>query len=240
VVPILIALLLLLTAGCRPRTVTVRVTIPDLHGVETPVPGLQVVFLPYDRDSIVRGFEAKASTPRPYRNELDSLYREFRAPFFEFMKVATVVDRLRRERDSLTQAMGSTAVSSPRVKAVADSIVRLTPVESAAQSALAKARERLGPSIERFRDEAAKWEEVTYRDYESTVRALGRRSFANPVADTTNALGWATIELTNGRWWATTRTIDPGDPYAEWYWNVAIDGDTVALSPRTGLHRPRY
>jgi len=235
----LLTLTLLACAGCDTRTATVRVTIPDLDGIETPVPGLQVIFLPYDRDSLVRAFEAKAPTPRPHTKELDSLFREFAAPYREFIRIATVVDRLRRERDSLTQALG-TAAAGPRLAAITDSIGRLTPAETAANATLKRTRERLGPAIDRLRSDATKWESDTYRDYQSAVRGLGIRSFANPVADTTDALGWATIALTNGTWWATARSIDPGDPYREWYWNVRIDGDTVALSPRTGRFRPRY
>jgi hypothetical protein len=239
-VRIVLGLAVAVAAGCGPREVTVRVTIPDLNGVETPVPGLQVVFLPYDRDSVVRGLEAKAATPRPHSRELDSLFREFRGPYLEFMRVATTTERLRRERDSLTGALGAGAAANPRVVAVTDSLGRLAPAETAAQGALARARERFGPSIDRYRAAAAKWERETYRSYEETVRSLGSRTFANPVADTTDALGWATIALTNGSWWATARSIDPGDPNGEWYWNLKITGDTVALSSRTGLHRPRY
>ena len=227
-------------AACGPRQATVRVTIPDLEGVETPVPGLQVIFLPYDRDSIVRGLEAKATSPRPKVRELDSLFREFRAPYLEFMRVAVTTDRLRRKRDSLTGALGAGAPADPGVRAIEDSIARLTPAETAANAALGRTRERLGPSIDRFRAEAAKWERETYRSYEETVRSLGGRTFGNPVADTTDARGWATMTLTNGSWWVTARSIDPGDPNGEWYWNLKVIGDTVALNPRTGLHRPRY
>lgn len=232
----------LAATGCGPRRVTVRVTVPDLAGIETPVRGLQVVFLPYDRDSIVRGFEAKAATPRPHTRELDSLYREFRPAYFTFIRLALVTERLRRERDSLLGSQGSSPpppADSRRV-AVTDSLERLLPLEKAANEELARVRQRVGPLIDRYRADVMKWERGTFRDYETTVRRLGERSFANPVADTTDGLGWATIELTNGRWWATSRSIDPGDPHAEWYWNVPITGDTVALSSRTGLHRPRY
>lgn len=111
---------------------------------------------------------------------------------------------------------------------------------SAARAALDRAREQLGPAMETSRAVVRQWEDSVYRDYSLITRSMGERVFANPVADTTDAVGWATITLTNGRWWATAHSIDPTDPNRQWYWNVAITGDTVFLSPQTGRRRPRY
>ena len=109
-----------------------------------------------------------------------------------------------------------------------------------ARTALNHAREQLWPAMTTYRAVVHQWEDSVYRDYSLITRSMGERVFANPVADTTDSLGWATITLTNGRWWATARSIDPTDPNGEWYWNAAIVGDTVFLSPQTGRRRPRY
>ena len=59
----------------------VRVSIPGPDSVETPVTGVGVVALPYDRDSVLRQLEARAPTPRPDTAPLDSLFAAFRGPF---------------------------------------------------------------------------------------------------------------------------------------------------------------
>ena len=207
--------------ACRARTATIRVSIPDLNGVETPVPGLVVSFLPYNRDSILTALEAKAA-PRPRTRELDSLFLDFRTPFIAYLKANARLDSLR-----------SGGAPAGSMAPAAESL-------SAARAALDRAREQLGPAMETSRAVVRQWEDSVYRDYSLITRSMGERVFANPVADTTDAVGWATITLTNGRWWATAHSIDPTDPNRQWYWNVAITGDTVFLSPQTGRRRPRY
>jgi hypothetical protein len=231
----LLVLAVLATAACGGREVTVRVTIPDLSGVETPVPNLLVTFLPYDRDSVIAALEAQAG-PRPHAAELDSLFRLFRAPFTAFVQVAAVRDRLARERDSLAAA----GAAGPRAATVADSLARLEPEVQRARAALDRAREAYWPRIDSLRLAVQAWSTAAYAGYDSIVRVLPGRRVATPVADTTDARGWATVELTDGRWWATARSLDPGDPNAEWYWNVPLERDTVLLNSRTGRNRPRY
>ncbi len=212
---------MILATACRSRTATVRVSIPNLDGVETPVPGLMVSFLPYNRDSIVTALEGKAG-PRPHTRELDSLFRGFRAPFVEYLKANARFEKLRSSG------------------APADSVTGASEAMATARTALNHAREQLWPAMTTYRAVVHQWEDSVYRDYSLITRSMGERVFANPVADTTDSLGWATITLTNGRWWATARSIDPTDPNGEWYWNAAIVGDTVFLSPQTGRRRPRY
>ncbi len=216
-----ILLLLILATACRSRTATIRVSIADLEGVETPVPGLMVSFLPYNRDSIVTALEGKAG-PRPYTRELDSLFHGFQVPFAEYLKANARFERLRSSG------------------APADSVTRASKAMTTARTALGRAREQLWPAMTKYRAVVRQWEDSVFRDYALITRSMGERVFANPVADTTDSLGWATITLTDGRWWATARSIDPTDPNREWYWNVAIAADTVFLSPQTGRRRPRY
>ncbi|MFN0178824.1 MAG: hypothetical protein ACKVZ0_08490 [Gemmatimonadales bacterium] len=226
--------LVALTA-CQPRVAVVRVTIPNLDGVEVPVPGLVVAFLPYDRDSIVAALEAK-SPPRPHTRALDSLYAEFREPYRTLARLAAVTERLRREEDSLGRALGD----SVRLRTIADSLAVLTATERAARAALERARETLGPRIDQLRAEVRRWEDSALGSYRQIIRAKRDRIFANPVADTTSEAGWGGAQLTNGRWWVTAQTIDPTDPNRDWYWNIRLHRDTVYLSPQTGRNRPRY
>ena len=54
-----------LTACERPRDVAVRVSIPGPDSVETPVTGVGIIALPYDRDSVLGALEQRASSARP-------------------------------------------------------------------------------------------------------------------------------------------------------------------------------
>lgn len=234
--------LLVLTAACAGRRVAVRVSIPNLEGVETPIPNLVLTFLPYDRDSVIRSLEERAPEPRPNTVELDSLFRRFRQPFTAFLALSAADERLRRDRDSLVAA-GQSAQEAPpgsRLAIVNDSLTRLAPDLARARAALDRARTELWPAMDSLRGRVRHWESTAYAGYDTLVARLPGRQLANPVADTTDPKGWAEIELPDGAWWVTARSIDPRDPNAEWYWNLRIERDTVYLDPRTGRNRPRY
>lgn len=218
----------------------VRVTIPNVDGVETPVPDVVLTFVPYDRDSVLQLLEAKAG-PRPHTQELDSVFRAFRAPFTAYLAVTLRKDRLKAARDSL-QSLESPREGSqePQLAAIRDSLKALEPERNRARIALEKARAALVPRMDSLRQDVNRWQSLAYLGYDSIVRRLRERAFVNAVADTTDFGGWGTIRIPAGRWWVTARTIDPKDPNAEWYWNVRIDRDTVRLDPRTGRNRPRY
>lgn len=227
---------LCLAAACRGPEVSVRVSIPDLSGTETPLPDLMVTFLPYDRDSVIALLEERAG-PRPHTGELDSLFARFRVPFTAFVRLAAVRDRLLRERDSLAAAGDP---DPARAAAIADSLDRLAPDVERARAALERARADYWPRMDSLRQVVQHWSAAAYAGYDSMVRVLPGRRVATPVADTTDAAGWVTAELTKGRWWVTARSVDPTDPNAEWYWNLPVNRDTVLLNSRTGRNRPRY
>jgi hypothetical protein len=195
-----------------------------------------VTFLPYDRVRILDAIEAGAATPRPHVAELDSLRARFRAPFTAVLRLTAAKTRLEAERD----ALASEGASGDRLGAVRDSLAALEPALVRARAALDTARIRYWPAMDSLAAIISAWSDQTFAGYDSTARALPGRRVANPVADTTDGLGWATTKLTEGRWWVTARSIDPTDPNAEWYWNAPIVGDTVLLDSRSGRRRPRY
>jgi len=214
--------LLILLSACRGQEVAVRVSIPGLDGAPTPLPNLVVAFLPYDRDSVIGLLEGRAE-PRPHTAELDSLFAGFRVPFTALVAATARLDRLR-------SAGGAGADSVPAAEA---EVAR-------AREVLAAARARYWPKMDSLRRDVQRWQNATYAGYDSIIRLLPGRQLANPVADTTDPTGWAHIELPNGRWWVTARSIDPTDPNAEWYWNLPVNADTLRLDASTGRRQPRY
>jgi hypothetical protein len=231
----------------RSRDVAVRVSIPGPDSLETPVTGIGLVALPYDRDSVLTALERSAKTPRPDTVALDSLFRAFRRPFINYSAITYRVNQL---RDSLAELKGRLD-SMPRNAAEYSQLYarfgRLSDSLAAAQRRSLEARAELDRARGQFVDRSDSlrtlirhWEDSTYRGYDSIVRNLAIRRGRDPVTDTTGADGWAHFHLRSGRWWIYGRSWDATDPNAEWYWNVPVEGDTVLLSSRTGRHQPRY
>ncbi len=229
-----------------PRHIAVQVLVPDLSGAATPLPGVEVAALPYDRDSLLATLERRAGTERPHTRALDSLFQAFQPPFLAFSRLAWQLERVQRARDSLAAGRAAgpgapgTGELAPRARALDDSLRRLTASLAEARAALAAARDTLWPRIERLQADVRRWENSTYAGYDTIVRGLVRDHLRMGRADTTDALGWASLELSAGRWWLYARSPDPQDPNAQWYWNLPAEGDTLRLSPATGRHLPRY
>lgn len=219
---------------------------PDLNGVATPLPGVVVTALPYDRDSLLSAMEQRAGLPRPHTQELDTLFQAFRTPFLAFARVAWRVEQLRRTRDSLATrrvaAAGSPAIGEldGRLHATEDSLRQLEGDLNSTRAALAAARNALWPRIERLRGEVQRWELTTFAGYDTAVRSITRDRLVLGLSDTTDANAWVRLVLTGGRWWIYARSPDPQDPNAHWYWNVAATGDTLRLTASNARHLPRY
>src|SRR5437867_3979975 len=204
--------------------------------------GLVFRLLPYDRDSVIRAMEARASEPRPHTRELDSLFQRFRGPFGGLLRAAHDEERWAARRDSLRarQGPGAPLALADSVRAVEESLAALVPRLARARTEMERARAELLPPMVALRRGVRAWESTAYRGYDSIVRRLTRDRLANPVADTTGADGWAVFPLPKGRWWINARAVDLRDPNAEWYWNLELKQDTVLLNPLTGRNRPRY
>jgi hypothetical protein len=225
----------------------VRVSVPGLDSAETPVAGVGLVALPYDRDSVLAALEARARTPRPNTAPLDTAFAEFRGPFVAYADavhdLTTLGDSLatlRRRLDSLPRGAPEYRALYERFAAASDSVAAARARSEGARTALAAARTAFVERSESLRARVRQWEDSTYAGYDSIVRALVRARARDPVADTTDAAGWARLRLPPGRWWVYARAWDVGDPNAEWYWNVPVTGDTLLLSSRTGRRKPRY
>ena len=241
-----VPLAILILAGCGgPRRVTVRVLVPDLQGVETPLPGVVVAALPYDRDSLLAALEHRAPSRRPNTRALDSLFQRFRGPFLAFARAAWQVEQISRERDTTAARRGGEGTPAAReldarLHALDDSLRVLTAALERTRAVLAAARDTMWPRIERLRLDVRRWEHSTYAGYDTIARRLALGRLRTPVADTTDTGGWARIALPSGRWWIYARSPDPTDPNAEWYWNLPVTGDTIRLAPATGRRLSRY
>ena len=226
--------------GCdTDREVAIRVSIPDAESRETPAAGVGIIALPYDRDSILASLEARARAPRPQTATLDTLFAQFRGPFTRYTDVSYRASQLRDSLDQLRRGHDSGS-SSAQLKRLADSMRLLERQVDRARSQLDRARAEFVSRSEGPRTAVRRWEDSTYRGYDSIVENLARAQGRDAVTDTTGSTGWAQLTLPSGRWWIYARAWDTSDPNAEWYWNLPVQEDTVLLSSRTGRRRPRY
>jgi hypothetical protein len=245
---LLAAVVLAALAACGgPRDVAVRVSIPGPDTVETPVTGVGLVALPYDRDSVLHALEARARAPRPPTAPLEMLFAEFRGPFTAY---SATTFRLGKLRDSLAAAKAEldtlprSAAAYARVHAVfgrlSDSLTTVQAKAERARDELDRARREFVTRSDTLRRRMRQWEDSTYQGYDSIVQGLALRAGRQPVTDTTGSDGWAHVKLTPGRWWVYARSWDATDPNAEWYWNEPVTDDTVLLSSRNARRQPRY
>jgi hypothetical protein len=236
-----------LTACERPRDVAVRVSIPGPDSVETPVTGVGLVALPYDRDSVLAALEKRATTPRPDTTALDSLFHAFRLPFVRYTATAQRVERLRDSLKQLRTGLDSMPRNAPEYREryaafsrLDDSLAAERKAAGAARQVLDRARAEFAERGDPLRARIRHWEDSTYRGYDSITRNLPVRRRQDPLTDTTGADGWAHFKLPPGDWWIYGRSWDATDPNAEWYWNLAVTDDTMLLSSRSGRQRRRY
>ena len=224
-----------------------RVSIPDVDSQETPAAGVGVIALPYDRDSILASLERRARTPRPRTAALDTLFARFRGPFTRYTRISYQASQLRDSLERVQQARDSSGAGSStrrelssQVRLLTDSLSALERRGERSRADLDRARTEFVSRSETLRTAVRRWEDSTYRGYDSIVENLTRSQGREAATDTTGNTGWAHFTLSPGRWWLYARAWDTGDPNAEWYWNVPVEDDTVLLSSRTGQRRPRY
>ncbi len=235
------------TACEGPRDVAVRVSIPGPDSVETPVTGVGLVALPYDRDSVLAALSSSAPTPHPDTTALDSLFRAFRVPFVTYTGTVQRTERVRDSLDRLRARLESLPRNTPEYREQYADFSRLTDSLAADRRRTERARQELDRARAEFVDRSESlrarirhWEDSTYRGYDSITRNLAARRRQDPRTDTTGGDGWARFELPPGDWWIYGRSWDATDPNAEWYWNLPVTDDTLLLSSRTGRQRRRY
>jgi hypothetical protein len=238
--------LLTLAACGGGREVRIEAAIPGPDSVDAPVAHLGFVALPYDRDSVLQALEARNPRPAAITRQLDSLFQEFRGPFILYAADAyraqdfeQQVGRLRRQLDSLPRSSPAYDSLYRAFGVAADSLEAARRRRDKTQHRLAVVRNDLSPRIDSLRRIMGRWEDSTYRGYDSITRVLGSRFGRESFRDSTGADGTAVIRLARGDWWIYARSWDAWDPNSEWYWNVKVTGDRVVLDRASGRRMPR-
>ena len=224
-----------------------QVQLPGADATPAPAPGVVLIALPYDRDSVISALEARAATPRPSTALLDSLFARFRATYAGYAAADASAKALQDSQAVLSKRLEGLDRKSDAYRqgyaaftAAARSRAAAERRRDSADAIRQSARAAFGPGADSVRRALKGWEDSTYREYERTTARLAREAGRQPVTDTTGGDGHVTLLLKPGRWWIYARSWDAADPNAEWYWNVPVQGDSVTLSPANARRRPRY
>ncbi len=234
--------------GCDvTRDVTIQVELPDLESTETAAPGVPIIVLPYDRDSLLAILEANAERPRPHVRVLDSLFQAFRGPYLAFARAAARVERyrdtlnaLKAELDTLPRDAEAYRAGFQQFALLSDSLERAESLREAGARDLKRARDSFVPMSDSLRREVRTWEEATFAGYDTLVKNFVDRTGRQGVSDTTDTRGYVGLTLGRGPWWVYARAWDVLDPNSEWYWNVPIDSDTLYLDSSNGTRLATY
>jgi hypothetical protein len=243
IIPAVLALV-----GCSSgREVQIEVAIPGPDSVDAPLAHLQLVALPYDRDSLLATFEQRNPRPKRETRQLDSLFAAFRVPFGTYAAAGYRVQSLERSLGYLKARLDSLPRQSPAYDSLyrafgagSDSAAAAHKRRDSVQRELAVARAKLSPGIDSLRQLMARWEDSTYRGYDSITKILGTGLGREPISDSTGRDGKVTLRLPRGSWWIYARSWDAWDPYSEWYWNVPLTGEHLVLDRSNGRRLPRY
>lgn len=208
---------------------------------------LQLVALPYDRDSVLATFAARSPRPERESRQLDTLFAAFRVPFSVYAAAAYKLQALQRSLAYTKAKLDSLPRNTPAYDSLykvfaagSDSLPATQKRRDDAQRELSMARVKLSPAIDSLRQLMSRWEDSTYRGYDSITKQLGTGIGREPIADSTGSDGKVTLHLPRGEWWIYARSWDAWDPYSEWYWNVRVTGEKLALDRSNGKRQPRY
>lgn len=230
----------LLAAGCG-SSVTVVVTTEGADGPE-PQANVPIQVLPFDRDSVFDALDSQASTPRP---EMSAELQAERARVAELQAQWQDVNRQWAEaRDNLQQLsdrLRNMDSRDPDYRRLFDQfnqgesqVNRLTRELDSSFEEFTSAQEAVAAATDSFKIVRDLWEDEAYVDYfDIQTELLGG---AEVLEDTTDASGMATVPVSGGDWWVTTRVPTTA---GELYWNVRVSGDTVTLNESNGVTRDR-
>lgn len=246
--PTLLAPALVLLAACDGGPVTVQVVAGATAEDAQPVEDVVVEFLPYDRDSIFEAMAGRAEEPEPtipqdLRNQFDQVIeaqQQWRDAEAEWSRVRDSLKQLsqqmegldRRSREYL-ELFDTFNDLEQRVNALDQRRGRFFARFDSLQTATVERADSVQSVIRT-------WENDAFEGYTAIVDSLVEARGVEIRTDTTDAQGYATVNLPGGDWWAYTRHT-PG-PFEELYWNVHVvpsGADTLVLNRGNAEVRPR-
>ena len=210
------------------------------------VSGLEVMYMPFDRDSVFDALAAQADSPEPtMAADLQERYDAALARQGEWRQAEQEWNDVREQMRQIQAELDGMNPSSTEYR---QQFSELTNLEGREQ-ALTVNRQRLfeeytgmleatQTSVDSFGAVYESWADRAFAGYFDLEAELLEATGREIIADTTGDAGTVTTGLSGGPWWvtATTSTVE-----GELYWNVKVEqvtGDTLRLTPDQAELRP--
>lgn len=238
----------LLLAACDGGSVTVQVMSGPSADEAQPVDDVVVEFLPYDRDSIFRAMADRAAEPEP------TIPQDLREQFDEVIEAQQAWRDAEAEWSQVRDSLKQLSQQMEGLDRQSRQYMELFDGFSDLENRVNALDQRRGQLFARF-DSLQKatvtradsvqsvirgWENEAFEGYNAIVDSLLEARGIEVRTDTTDAQGFATVNLPGGDWWAYARHT-PG-PFEELYWNLHVvpsEVDTLILERENAEVRPR-
>jgi len=220
-------------AACGPGTVQVSAEV-DLTDPESgeqivrPIENLAIQLLPFDRDALFDSLTAAAPSPEPgFPEELqimqDSLFdaqETQRLAEAEWLALRERLQQISREMQQYSQAEGQYRVLFNEFSQLESRVNAAERRQNEAFARVEAIQSRVLGDLAEARVLQEQWEDVAFADYPTIVATRLRETGREILADTTDAMGQATIRPAPGQWWVHARYSLPTE---ELYWNIRVD-----------------
>jgi hypothetical protein len=240
--PWALALVPLVLAACGPGTIEVTAeaefTDPESgEQVVRPLENVEVQLIPFDRDAIFDSLTAAASSPEPgFPAELqivqDSMFAAQEQQRLAEQEWLALRERLQTISAEMQQFSQNQAEYRVLFNEFSDLELRVNAAERRQNEAftrLENIRSRVLGDLAMARERQELWEEEAFTGYPDVVAARLQESRRAIVADTTDAMGQATMNAAPGEWWVHARYSLPTE---ELYWNIRVNverGDPLPI-----------
>jgi hypothetical protein len=213
--------------ACGGSEVVVQVY-TEREGQPSPVAGLEVRALPYDRDALFDSLRAAYGTPEPeVPPELSQLRDSIAAANTQWSQMNARWGEGRDSLRTLLEAMEGIPRMNPRYLPLFNRYTALEREVNAAKTASDQAFARFEALQARYATRAdevrlarEQWGDAAYADVDRIIADRLREMRLETAVDTTDANGIARFRgLRNRDWWVHARYDLPFD---ELYWNVPI------------------
>jgi hypothetical protein len=244
----------LFVAACGPGQIAVTSEIevpdPETEGamVTRPIADLEVQVIPFNRDLVFDSLTAAFPTPEPeIPEDLLAAQREIAAAQAEWRAAETVwnngrdrLQRIRDEMDTLNRAEARYVVLFNEFSDVEAEVGRAERRKDQAFRQFTDLQEGYIQRRDSMRIVRLQWADEAFAGANDVFITKLRELGEDILVDTTDAQGYALIDVPPGQWWVYAYYEQA---YSELYWNLPItvergDPMPVRLNPETAEERP--
>jgi hypothetical protein len=236
--------------GCGGADIVVQAATEAEDGTPNPLTGLEVLALPYDRDSIFQELAALYGEPEPQiPDSLLQLQQQIAEANTSWQEATGRWNTMRDSLKNLSDRLTGMSRASPQYTVLFREYPGVEQAVAQSERQMNQEFSRLESLQNRFTSQAEEvearrnaWADQAYAKVDSVIDARLDEIGMEEAVDTTDANGIATFQLGAGQWWIHARY---DLPYEELYWNEPIEAARgepiqVILNKASASSRPKF